>query len=127
MSFKSIFISIWPSKITQESTLCGKSIIKNFRRAKQLGYTIELHYVGVDSAETAKQRVEERVWNGGHGIPASDIEKRYIESFANLQYLLQECDLAVFYDNTDRFAIFHKGKLVRLSQNVPVADFLVCH
>lgn len=38
----------------QESTLCGKSIIKNFRRAKQLGYTIELHYVGVDSAETAK-------------------------------------------------------------------------
>ena len=106
----------------QESTLCGKSIIKNFRRAKQLGYTIELHYVGVDSAETAKQRVEERVQNGGHGIPASDIEKRYIESFANLQYLLQECDLAFFYDNTDRFhrfAIFHKGKLVRLSQNVP--------
>ena len=50
-----------PSKITQESTLCGKSIIKNFRRAKQLGYTIELHYVGVDSAETAKQRVEERL------------------------------------------------------------------
>ena len=50
------------------------------------------------------------------------IHKRYIESFANLQYLLQECDLAVFYDNTDRFhrfAIFHKGKLVRLSQNVP--------
>lgn len=66
--------------------------------------------------------MEERVQNGGHGIPASDIEKRYIESFANLQYLLQECDLAVFYDNTDRFhrfAIFHKGKLVRLSQNVP--------
>lgn len=106
----------------QESTLCGKSIIKNFRRAKQLGYTIELHYVGVDSAETAKQRVEERVRNGGHGISASDIEKRYIESFANLQYLLQECNLAVFNDNTDRFhrfAIFHKGKLVRLSQNVP--------
>ena len=84
-------------------------------------------FISVDSAETAKQRVEERVQNGGHGIPASDIEKRYIESFANLQYLLQECDLAVFYDNTDRFAISHKGKLVRLSQNVPVADFLVCH
>lgn len=84
-------------------------------------------FISVDSAETAKQRVEERVQNGGHGIPASDIEKRYIESFANLQYLLQECDLAVFYDNTDRFDIFHKGKLVRLSQNVPVADFLVCH
>ena len=41
----------------QESTLCGKSIIKNFKCAKQLGYTIELHYVGVDSVETAKRRV----------------------------------------------------------------------
>ena len=50
----------------QESTLCGKSIIKNFKRAKQLGYTIELHYVGVDSVETAKRRVAERVQNGGH-------------------------------------------------------------
>lgn len=49
----------------QESTLCGKSIIKNFKRAKQLGYTIELHYVGVDSVETAKRRVAERVQNGG--------------------------------------------------------------
>lgn len=55
--------------------MCGKSIIKNFKRAKQLGYTIELHYVGVDSVETAKRRVAERVQNGGHGIPESDIEK----------------------------------------------------
>ena len=59
----------------QESTLCGKSIIKNFKRAKQLGYTIELHYVGVDSAETAKQRVEERVRNGGHGIRLRILKK----------------------------------------------------
>lgn len=69
---------------------------KNFKRAKQLGYTIELHYVGVDSVETAKRRVAERVQNGGHGIPESDIEKRYFQSFSNLQYLLKECDLAVF-------------------------------
>ena len=106
----------------QESTLCGKSIIKNFKRAKQLGYTIELHYVGVDSVETAKRRVAERVQNGGHGIPESDIEKRYFQSFSNLQYLLKECDLAVFYDNSNsfhRFAIFRRGKIVRLSQDIP--------
>lgn len=106
----------------QESTLCGKSIIKNFKRAKQLGYTIELHYIGVDSVETAKRRVAERVQNGGHGIPESDIEKRYFQSFSNLQYLLKECDLAVFYDNSNsfhRFAIFRRGKIVRLSQDIP--------
>lgn len=106
----------------QESTLCGKSIIKNIRRAKQQGYTIELHYVSVDSAEIAKQRVAERVRRGGHGIPEKDIEKRYKESFQNLKIILQECDLAVFYDNTEefrRFAIYKNGKLVRLSRNIP--------
>ena len=102
--------------------MCGKSIIKNFKRAKQLGYTVELHYVGVYSVETAKRRVAERVQNGGHGIPESDIEKRYFQSFSNLQYLLKECDLAVFYDNSNsfhRFAIFRRGKIVKLSQDIP--------
>ncbi len=65
----------------------------------------------------------ERVQNGGHGIPESDIEKRYFQSFSNLQYLLKECDLAVFYDNSNsffhRFAIFQRGKIVRLSQDIP--------
>lgn len=33
------------------------------------------------------------------------------------------CDLAAFYDNTlkfRRFAIYKNGKLVRISQNVPI-------
>ena len=53
----------------QETTLCGRSVIKNIRRAKALGYIVELHYIGVDSVETAKQRVKNRVEKGGHGIP----------------------------------------------------------
>lgn len=38
----------------QETTLCGKSVIKNIKKAKEKGYIIELHYVGVDSVEIAK-------------------------------------------------------------------------
>lgn len=44
----------------QETTLCGKSIIKNILKAKELGYFIELHYVGVESAQIAKDRVKHR-------------------------------------------------------------------
>lgn len=40
---------------------------------------------------------------GGHGIPIKDIEKRYEESFCNLKTVLNLCDLAVFYDNTENF------------------------
>ena len=31
----------------QETTLCGNNILKNIRKAKVLGYYVELHYVGV--------------------------------------------------------------------------------
>lgn len=106
----------------QETTLCGKSIIRNIKKAKERGYFIELHYVGVNSVEIAKDRVKNRVLKGGHGIPESDIEKRYLETFYNLKEILGECDLAAFYDNTEefrRFAIFRNGKVVRLSHTVP--------
>lgn len=42
----------------QETTLCGKSIINNIKKAKDLGYRIEMYFVGVDSVRTAKQRVK---------------------------------------------------------------------
>ena len=31
----------------QETTLCGRSILRNIGRARELGYFIDLHYVGV--------------------------------------------------------------------------------
>lgn len=90
----------------QETTLCGKSIINSIKKAKNLGYQIEVHYVGVDSVDIAKSRVKVRVKNGGHGIPDSDIEKRYLESFSNLKYIMPDCDTIFFYDNTKSFNCF---------------------
>ncbi len=90
----------------QETTLCGKSILKSIKKAKCLGYQIEVHYVGVDSADTAKLRVKERIKNGGHGIPDKDIERRYLESIFNLKYIMSYCDTIFFYDNTRLFNCF---------------------
>ena len=56
------------------------------------------------------------------GIPESDIEKRYVETFMQLNTVLKECNLIAFYDNTEsfrRFAIYKNGELVRISSNVP--------
>ena len=105
----------------QETTLCGKSIINNITKAKNRGFFIELHYIGVESADIAKERVAARIKQGGHGIAEQDIERRYIETFDNLKTVLPECDLAAFYDNTiefRRFAIYKNGKLVRVSHEV---------
>ena len=60
----------------QETTLCGKSILSNIAKAKKRGYFIELHYIGVENADIAKERVAMRIKQGGHGITGQDIEKK---------------------------------------------------
>ena len=108
----------------QETTLCGKSIISNIKKAKENGFKIEMHYVGLDSVDIAKKRVAHRVSVGGHGIPEKDIEKRYVETFENLKKVLPMCDLVALYDNTEevafrRIAIYKNGKPIRVSGRVP--------
>ena len=106
----------------QETTLCGKSILENIKYAKKLGYEIVLHYVGIDSAELAKERIAYRVAHGGHGIPDEDVERRFIESRVQLKKVLPLCDMAVLYDNTERFyrvAIYKAGCIENLSEKLP--------
>ena len=106
----------------QESTLCGRSIIKSIKRARMCGYRIELHYVGVDSVDIAKKRIAQRVANGGHGIPDKDVERRYVESLGRLPEVIQLVDIAILYDNScrfDRFAVFEYGKLKTVENQQP--------
>lgn len=113
----------------QETTLCGRSIFQNIRMARELGYEIVLYYVGLDSAETAKKRVAQRVMNGGHGIPDADIERRFEKSLRNLKTVINLCDRVELYDNTDMFqqiAVIEKGKCVDAAENSPLwcRDFI---
>lgn len=106
----------------QETTLCGHSIFRNIKRAKQQGYVVEMFYVGLESAEIAKERIAKRVACGGHGIPDEDVERRYVESLKSLRKTIEMCDLVSVNDNTEtmrRFAIYKNGKLCLLSRNVP--------
>lgn len=108
----------------QETTLCGRSIIKNIKKAKEQGYFIELHYIGIERVEIAKERVLERVRQGGHGVSERDIERRYEETFKGLEVVLPICDLTAFYDNSDpvklrRFALYDKGRPRWISHDVP--------
>ena len=106
----------------QETTLCGNSIINIISEAKDRGYLIEMHYIGLSSAELAKERVLKRVASGGHGVSEKDVERRYEQSFINLKKVLPICNLVALYDNTNgfrRFAIYKDGVLVRKSHIIP--------
>lgn len=67
-----------------ESTLSGKTYIRLFRRALQLGYEIELHYLWLSSPAQAVARVRQRVKLGGHNVPVSDIRRRFKRSLIHL-------------------------------------------
>lgn len=67
-----------------ESTLSGKGYIRLFRRARQLGYEIELHYLWLSSPAQAVARVRWRVKQGGHHVPAADIRRRFKRSLTHL-------------------------------------------
>lgn len=67
-----------------ETTLSGKTYIRLFRRARELGYEVELHYLWLSSPTQAVARVRLRVKQGGHHVPAADIRRRFKRSLAHL-------------------------------------------
>lgn len=86
---------------SQETTLAGRLALRNIETAKANGYKVGVIYVGVDSVDIAKERVLKRVSRGGHGIPEEDIERRYLESFKNLNSIMDKCDFVLLYDNSN--------------------------
>jgi len=86
-----------------ETTLSGKTYIRLFRRARQLGYEIELHYLWLSSPMQAIARVRQRVQLGGHHVLAADIRRRFKRSLIHL--------LNDYLPLASRWAIWDNGGL----------------
>lgn len=67
-----------------ESTLSGRGHIRLLRDARTAGYEIELHYLSVPPPRICIERVAQRVREGGHDVPPSDIRRRFHRSIENL-------------------------------------------
>jgi predicted ABC-type ATPase len=107
---------------TQETTLAGARTERTIKQAKELGYTIRLYYVGLDSLEESLQRIVSRVRKGGHNIPQQDVERRYAGRFEALVKVLPYCDEARFFDNGNGFvevARYQNGELLTITQSPP--------
>lgn len=106
----------------QETTLCGHDPLNSIKKAKELGYIVEMHYVGVESVEICKERIRKRVLEGGHVVPDNLVERRYKTSFDNLRKVLTECDKIWLYDNTDEmtlFGIYNNGVFRPVNEKIP--------
>jgi predicted ABC-type ATPase len=67
-----------------ETTLSAKSYVSLIKKARINGYKITLLYLWLTSPRFAKQRVAERVRQGGHNIPDEVVERRYYRGISNL-------------------------------------------
>src|SRR5258708_10920804 len=72
-----------------ETTLASRSFAPLIVRLKQAGYSFRLCFLWLPSPDMAVDRIAERVFLGGHSVPADTIRRRYFAGIANFFELYQ--------------------------------------
>ena len=107
-----------------ETTLSSHSSLKLMDKARESGYSVELHYIGLGDHRFSIDRVADRVTAGGHGVPERDIRRRFERSHINLIKAIKQVDHVTLYNNVDpgnpheRVAEVNPGE-IRVSTRVP--------
>lgn len=107
---------------TQETTLSGYRTERTARKARELGYTVRLYYIGLDTADESLLRIQNRVRRGGHNIPSSDVQRRFSGRWEAVSKVLPYCDTAEFYDNDNGFVLvaeYRNGELLTVGEQRP--------
>jgi predicted ABC-type ATPase len=87
-----------------ETTLATKTYFSLVKKAHTLNYKVHLIFFWLNSVQLAKERVKQRVENGGHDIPESVIERRYKNGLINFNKIYAQCvDSWMIYDNSTNF------------------------
>lgn len=93
--------------------------------AEEHGYTVVLCFIGLESAQTSRERVALRVAQGGHDVPDDKLAARYPRTLSNLARAIQRLQFVRIFDNSDLdnpFALvaeFTRGVATRLVEPVP--------
>ncbi|MBB3102679.1 zeta toxin family protein [Azomonas macrocytogenes] len=83
-----------------ETTLSGLGYLRQIRQWRAQGYTVSLFFLALPDAETAIERVAERVRQGGHNIPEAVIRRRFAAGQHNFEhYYCDAVDDWSLYDN----------------------------
>lgn len=94
-----------------ETTLSGKSLLRQLERMKAEGYHIVISFVYLESADENVARVRERVRKGGHHVPEADIRRRYLRSKSNFWnvYKSVAAQWNLFYNGSEGYVRVAQG------------------
>ncbi len=93
-----------------ESTLSGVGHIKTIEKAHRLGYQVVIIYTFVDNPADCIGRIQMRVKNGGHPVPAEDVIRRFTRSKQNFWN--------TYKDLADAWVLYYNGG----DDIIPVAE-----
>jgi predicted ABC-type ATPase len=96
-----------------ETTLAGRSYISLFEKLREEGWQIVLFFLWIPDADFSRDRVRQRVQEGGHDIPDEAIFRRYPRIMNNLiNTYIPLCDNVTCYDNShpEPVPIFEQDK-----------------
>lgn len=94
-----------------ETTLSTHSYVNLIKRAHKAGYTVELIFLWLSSADVAVRRVAKRVSEGGHNIPEDVIRRRYEAGIRNLiEIYSQIVDRWILIDNNTTSVVVAETK-----------------
>lgn len=66
-----------------ETTLAGKTYINLIKEAKSKGYHVHILFLWIPNIQLAKERIKQRVKQGGHHVPDADVKRRLDRSLKN--------------------------------------------
>jgi len=86
-----------------ETTLSGRIYVRRIPRWQAEGYHISLLFLSLPSPDIAIARVKERVLQGGHDVPETEIRRRFDAGLRNFHSVYRDLVNAwSFYDNSGR-------------------------
>jgi len=107
-----------------ETVMSSKDKIDFLAYAKEKGFKTYLYFIATDDPQINIQRVENRVYQGGHNVPKDKIINRYYKSLDNLYNAAKITYRSFIFDNSGDDRIFlaevHKGKVTIKVDKVPV-------
>ncbi len=99
-------LQICHEKIEAAESFCYETVfshiskIEIIKKAKKLGYEINLVFIHLNLATLNKARVIQRVNSGGHNVPEEKIESRIPRTLKNIKLAIQLCDNIQMLDNS---------------------------
>ena len=104
---------------TFETVLSSPRNVELLKKAKSVGYRIEVVFVLTSDPQINISRVAQRVKNGGHDVPKDKIISRYHKSLDNISAMLKIADIMWVVDNSTEKAeliIYSKDSEVSINE-----------